>query len=136
MDPERGFIYVSRRLVFSSAHRLHHPELDNEAIYGNCANLHGHNYTLEVMVKGKIDEKTGFVVDLKKLKQIMEEKVKIVLDHKNIDCDVEYFKDITQSAENITVFIWNQLVDHIPTGAELYRIRLHETENNMIEYFG
>lgn len=133
---KKGFVYVTRRIVFASAHRLHHPELDNDAVYKSCANLHGHNYVLEVTVKGKVRKKIGFVTDLKELKRIMEEKVKVILDHKNIDCDVEYFKHIVQSAENIAIFIWNQLVEDIPEGAELYRIRLHETENNMVEYFG
>ncbi len=132
----KGSVYISRRLSFSSAHRLHHDDLDNEAIYGQCANLHGHNYILEVTVKGKVDPKTGFVVDLKKLKDIMEEKIKLVLDHKNLDCDIEYFKGKVQSAENIAIFIWESIVDMIPKNSTLYRVRLRETENNVVEYFG
>ena len=136
LEKEKGFAYITRRLVFSSAHRLHHPELDDEATYGQCANLHGHNYTLEVTVKGKVDERTGFVVDLKELKQIMEEKVKTVLDHKKLDEDVSYFNNVVQSAENIAIFIWKQLERELPSSAQLASIRLHETENNIVEYFG
>ena len=135
-NKKKGFVYVTRRLVFSSAHRLHHPDLENDLVYGSCANLHGHNYTLEVTVKGKVDPLTGFVVDLKGLKRVMEEKVKAILDHKNLDTDVSYFKNVVQSAENIAIFIWKQLEPEIPENAELESVRLHETENNVVEYFG
>ena len=135
-NKKKGFVYVTRRLVFSSAHRLHHPDLDNESVYGQCANLHGHNYVLEVTVRGSVDPLTGFVVDLKGLKNVMEEKVKAVLDHKNLDHDVDYFKGEVQSAENIAIFIWKQLESEIPENAELESVRLHETENNTVEYFG
>ena len=133
---EKGFVYVTRKITFSSAHRLHHPELDNEDIFGACSNLHGHNYTAEVTVRGRVGDKTGFVIDLKHLKYLLEEKIKKVLDHKNLDCDVEYFKNTVQSAENIAIFIWEQLEKNLPQDASLYRIRLHETNNNMVEYFG
>ncbi len=133
---EKGFVYLTRRLVFSSAHRLHHPDLDSDAIYGQCANLHGHNYTLEVTVKGQVDPIKGFVIDLKELKEILEEKVKKVLDHKNLDEDIAYFQNIVQSAENIAIFIWKQIEKELPENACLASIRLHETENNIVEYFG
>ena len=133
---KKGFVYITRRMTFSSAHRLYHPDLDNEEVFGPCNNLHGHNYTVEVTVKGHVGTKTGFVIDLKQLKRIMEEKIKKVMDHKNLDCDIERFKDTVQSAENITIFIWEQLEKGLPKGSVLYRIRLHETENNMVEYFG
>ena len=133
---KKGFTYITRRMVFSSAHRLHHPDLDNEDVFGPCADLHGHNYTAEVTIKGRVGAKTGFVIDLKQLKEIMEEKIKKVLDHKNLDSDVDYFRDTVQSAENIAVFIWEQLEKSLPKGSVLYRIRLHETENNTVEYFG
>ncbi len=132
---EKGFVYLRRRMVFSAAHRMFHPEVD-DAVFGKCANLHGHNYVVEVVVRGRVHPQTGFVVDLKKLKDIMEEKIMSQLDHKNIDTDVPYFKNIVQSAENICIFIWQQLEGHIPDGAELFCVRLHETENNLVEYYG
>lgn len=123
-------------MTFASAHRLYHPEIENEDVFGKCANLHGHNYTVEVTLKGPIDPKTGYVVDLKILKEIMNRRVKNILDHKNLDTDVDFFKDQVQSAENITVFIWQQLQGEIPGTASLYRVKLHETENNSVEYYG
>ncbi len=135
-EKEKGFVYITRRLVFSSAHRLHHPDLDNKTFYGQCANLHGHNYILEVTVKGKVTEQTGFVVDLKELKEVLEKEVKVILDHKNLDKDINYFENVVQSAENIAIFIWKRLENKLPKNAILVSIRLHETENNIVEYFG
>lgn len=134
-DAEKGFVYLRRRMVFCAAHRMVHPELD-DSVFGKCANLHGHNYVVEVVVRGKVHPQTGFVTDIKKLKELMEEKIMAVLDHKNIDADVPHFRNLVQSAENICIFIWQQLEGKIPDGAELYCVRLHETENNLVEYYG
>jgi 6-pyruvoyltetrahydropterin/6-carboxytetrahydropterin synthase len=131
---------VTRREVFSSAHRLYNPSFtddENEQIYDKCNNYHGHghNYVLEVVVEGEIDEKTGYVIDLKVLKKIIIENVIRKVDHKHLNLDVDFMKDVIPTAENIAVKIWDQLVDKIPNG-RLYKIKLLETENNYVEYFG
>ncbi len=133
-------IFVTRREVFSSAHRLYNPAFtddENELVYDKCNNYHGHghNYVLEVVVEGEIDERTGYVIDLKVLKKIIIENVIRKVDHKHLNLDVDFMKDVIPTAENIAVKIWDQLVDKIPNG-RLYKIRLSETENNYVEYFG
>jgi 6-pyruvoyltetrahydropterin/6-carboxytetrahydropterin synthase len=133
-------IFVTRREVFSSAHRLYNPAFtddENELVYDKCNNYHGHghNYTLEVVVEGEIDERTGYVIDLKVLKKIIIENVIRKVDHKHLNLDVDFMKNVIPTAENIAVKIWDQLVDKIPNG-RLYKIKLSETENNYVEYFG
>ncbi|MCS6985248.1 MAG: 6-carboxytetrahydropterin synthase [Leptospiraceae bacterium] len=137
IEAKKGYVYLRRRMQFCAAHRMHHPDVE-DSVFGACANLHGHNYVVEVIVRGRVDPKTGFVLDLKKLKELMEKKIAKTLDHRNLDNDIPYFreKNLVQSAENICIFIWEQLVHEIPDGAELYCVRLHETENNMVEYYG
>ena len=133
-------IYVTRREVFSSSHRLYNPnfsEIENERIYGKCSNPngHGHNYTLEVIICGQIDPLTGYVIDLKILKEIIIENVIQKVDHKNLNLDVDFLKGKIPTSENICTGIWNQLIDKIPSG-KLYSIKLYETENNYVEYKG
>ncbi|MBU1100054.1 MAG: 6-carboxytetrahydropterin synthase [Bacteroidetes bacterium] len=133
-------IYVTRREVFSASHRLHNQNLTDEEnieIYDKCNNPngHGHNYTLEVVVAGQVDPKTGYVIDLKLLKKIMREHVIAKLDHMNLNLDVGFLKGIIPTAENIAKGIWEQLHDKLPSG-KLYSVKLFETENNYIEYRG
>jgi 6-pyruvoyltetrahydropterin/6-carboxytetrahydropterin synthase len=133
-------IFVTRREIFSSSHRIYNPnfsENENERIFGKCSNPngHGHNYTLEVTVAGKVDPKTGYVIDLKLLKEIIIENVIQKVDHKNLNLDVDFLKGKIPTSENICVGIWNQLIDKIPSG-KLYSIKLFETENNYVEYKG
>lgn len=133
-------MYVTRREVFSASHRLHNAELseeENERIFDKCNNYygHGHNYVLEVIVAGEVDPKTGYVIDLKHLKEIVRENVINKVDHKYLNYDVEFMKGVIPTAENITVQIWNQLVDKIPNGT-LYSVKLYESENNYVEYKG
>lgn len=133
-------VFVTRREVFSSAHRLYNPsftDAENELVYDKCNNYHGHghNYVLEVVVEGEIDERTGYVIDLKVLKKIIIENIIRKVDHKHLNLDVDFMKNVIPTAENIAVKIWEQLVDKIPNG-RLYKIRLSETENNYVEYFG
>ena len=122
---------VVRRAHFNAAHRLHNPGKSDEwntATFGLCnnPNFHGHNYELEVMVEGDIASETGYVVDVAVLKTIIEREVTSLLDHKNLNLDVPWFTTNLPSAENIAVFIWQRLVDHIPSG-RLSRVRLWET---------
>lgn len=133
-------IFVTRREVFSSSHRLYNPNFsdsENERVFGKCSNPngHGHNYTLEVMIAGEVDPKTGYVIDLKLLKEIIIENVIQKVDHKNLNLDVDFLKGKIPTSENICIEIWNQLIDKIPSG-KLYSIKLYETENNYVEYKG
>jgi 6-pyruvoyltetrahydropterin/6-carboxytetrahydropterin synthase len=131
---------VVRRLHFNAAHRLHNParsEAWNRETFGPCnhPNYHGHNYELEVMVEGEIDPETGYVLDVGVLKQVVGERVVRVLDHRNLNLDVPWFRDRIPSAEQIAVFVWEQLRDHLPRG-RLRRIRLWENPRNYVEYEG
>lgn len=131
---------VVRRLHFNAAHRLHNPARSdawNAETFGPCnnPNYHGHNYELEVMVEGDIDPETGYVLDVAVLKQIVEDRVIAGLDHRNLNLDVPWFAEHLPSAENIAVYIWNQLIDRIPRG-RLRRVRLWETPRNWVDYEG
>jgi 6-pyruvoyltetrahydropterin/6-carboxytetrahydropterin synthase len=133
-------LYVTRRETFSAAHRLFNPEFsdeENERIYGKCSNpnWHGHNYTLEVIVAGDINKKTGYVIDLKMLKEIIIENVISKVDHKNLNTETDFMHGIIPTAENIAAAIWKQLVNKIPKG-KLYSVKIYETENNYFEYKG
>ncbi len=133
-------LYVTRREVFSAAHRLHNPALsdeENRMLFGKCnnPNWHGHNYTLEVVVAGEVNPKTGYVIDIKKLKRILREHIIEKLDHKNLNTDVEFLKGVIPSSENIAMAIWKELEGKIPEG-KLYSVKIFETENNYVEYKG
>lgn len=133
-------MYVTRREVFSASHRLWNPaltEAQNIELFDKCANPngHGHNYVLEVTVAGEVKSETGYVFDLKKLKQLIRTEIIQKVDHKHLNFDVEYLKDVIPTAENIARVFWQVLKPKI-AGGTLYSIRLHETENNVIEYRG
>jgi 6-pyruvoyltetrahydropterin/6-carboxytetrahydropterin synthase len=133
-------VYVTRRETFNAAHRLYIPNLSDEEnfkIFGKCSNpnWHGHNYVLEVVVSGEINPETGFVINLKDLKEIVREHVIEKVDHKNLNIEAEFMQGIIPTTENVAVGIWKQLVDKIPNG-KLYSIKLSETENNFFEYKG
>jgi 6-pyruvoyltetrahydropterin/6-carboxytetrahydropterin synthase len=135
-------VYITRKEHFSAAHRLFRPEYSDEEnlrVFGKCSNpqWHGHNYTLYVTVKGKVNEMTGFVMDLKQLSRIIQEKVISVLDHKNINLEVPFMKGKLASTENLAIGIWNELArDILAEGAVLYSVKVEETINNTAEYFG
>lgn len=131
-------IYVTRRERFNAAHKLENPgwsEEKNREVFGKCANKnwHGHNYELFVTVKGNPDPETGYVTDLKKLSEILKRLVIDKLDHRNINLDVDFMKGRLASTENLAIGIWNQLQPHVEG---LHSVRLYETENNYVEYFG
>lgn len=135
-------IYITRRERFNAAHRLYRPEFtdqENLEIFGKCSNpnWHGHNYELFVTLKGEIDPKTGFLVNLKDLSQLIKEKVIQKIDHKNINVEVDFMKGKMASTENLAVAIWEELVDPVfELGSELHSIKVYESENNFVEYFG
>lgn len=131
---------VTRRLHFNAAHRLHHAgwsEGENARVFGVCANpnYHGHNYVLEVSVEGEIDAVTGYVVDIARIKDVATECLIRHLDHKNLNLDVPWFRDLNPSAENIAVVSWGVLEPALKP-ARLRRIRLWETERNYVDYEG
>jgi len=133
-------VLLARREHFSACHRLHSKELsdtENKELYGKCNNPngHGHNYVFEVMVKGEVDKKNGMVMNLTDLKKHIKDEVMDVLDHKNLDLDVPYFKDVVSTTENLAIFIWNSLLPKIPPGL-LYEVKIYETENNIMIYRG
>ncbi len=133
-------IYLTKRFTFSASHRLFDPKLSNEEnykIFGKCSNpnWHGHNYVLEVTVKGKPDPNTGFVINLTTLKEIVNREVIEKVDHKNLNLEVDFMKGINPTTENLAIAIWNVLADKF-SNATLHRIKIYETENNSVEYFG
>lgn len=133
-------VKVSRKAHFNAAHRLFRKdwgEEKNKAVFGKCSNpnYHGHNYELIVSVTGPIDQETGFVMDLKVLKDLIREKVEDVFDHKNLNLEVSEFKEINPTAENIAVVIWNRLNEHIGQDLEL-EVVLYETPRNFVTYRG
>ncbi len=131
---------VGRRETFNSAHRLFHPDWSDEKnleIFGKCSNpnYHGHNYVLETWVDGPIDPVTGFVIDLKLLKNIIRSEVTDKFDHRNLNLDVPEFRNLNPTSENIAKVIWELISKKIPQNFSL-TVRLWETENNITEYSG
>ena len=131
---------VCRRVTFNAAHRLFNPDWSDEKnleVFGKCSNpnYHGHNYVLETWIEGEIDEETGYVIDLKILKDIVRDEIVERFDHRNLNLDCEEFKTLKPSAENIAVVIWNILTQKIDPKYKL-TVRLWETENNVVEYDG
>lgn len=137
-------IYVSRKEHFNAAHKLYNPTWDkekNEEVFGPCANenWHGHNFELIVTVKGHPDPETGFVVDLKRLSQLIREEVTEKVDHKNLNLDVPFMKDVLPSCENLIYQFWKLLepeIKVIAPDAKLHSLKLYETPKNFVEYFG
>lgn len=133
-------ITVHRAAYFNAAHRLFRADWDdakNFDVFGKCSNpnYHGHNYELVVSVTGQVDPETGFVMDLKILKKLIKSEVEERLDHKNLNLEIPEFKTTNPTAENISVFIWNQLRTHIPKHLGL-AVKLYETPRNYVTYSG
>ena len=133
-------VTVTRRLRFNAAHRVHNPALsdaENTRLFGKCnnPNWHGHNYVLEVSVAGEIDPVTGYVVDLGHVARTVEREFIDLVDHRNLNLDVEFMRGVNPTSENIVVQCWRLLVPHLAP-ARLTRLRLWETENNYVEYEG
>lgn len=135
-------IYITRRERFNAAHRLFKPEYSDEQnleVFGKCSNpnWHGHNFTLFVTVKGEVNPDTGFLVNLKNLSALIDERVIEKLDHRNINLEVDFMMGKLASTENLAIGIWNELSESITEmGATLHSIKLYETENNFVEYLG
>jgi 6-pyruvoyltetrahydropterin/6-carboxytetrahydropterin synthase len=135
-------VYLTRKETFNAAHQLwvkQWSEEKNFEVFGKCANknFHGHNYELFVTVKGTPDPITGFLMDVKVLGKLIQEKVCDVLDHSNLNLDDNFLPDnILPSTENLVYYIWNELNPHIPAGVKLHCVKLCETAKIYCEYFG
>lgn len=135
-------VYLTRRERFNAAHRMFRPEWTDEKnleVFGKCSNplWHGHNYVLFVTVKGEINSETGCLVNLSQLSQIIRNQIIEKLDHKNINLEVNFMKNKVVSSENLAIGIWDELNPHVENlGIKLHCIRIEETENNFVEYFG
>jgi 6-pyruvoyltetrahydropterin/6-carboxytetrahydropterin synthase len=135
-------VYITRRERFNAAHRLFRDDFSDEQnldTFGKCSNpnWHGHNYELFVTVKGEINPETGFVVNLKDLSQVIEKHVTEKMDHRNINLEVDFMEGKLASTENIAIGIWEQLEKPVSElGGTLHCVKVCETENNFVEYFG
>lgn len=133
-------IYITRRLEFCASHRLFNPKFsdkENEDVFGLCNNPngHGHNYVLEVTVKGDIDPDTGMVLDLKTLKKLINREIIDKVDHKNFNMDVDFMEGVIPTAENIAIKFWNILESKMDN-ATLHELKLYESERNYVVYQG
>jgi 6-pyruvoyltetrahydropterin/6-carboxytetrahydropterin synthase len=133
-------IYLTRRIEFSASHYYHNPALspeENQRLFGKCNNPHGHghNYTLEVTVAGEVDPRTGMVLDLKELKKVLEAEIMERMDHRFLNQEVPAFKKLIPTTENISIEIWKLLAAKISPG-RLHRVRLYETADLYVDYFG
>ncbi len=135
-------IYITRRETFNAAHKLWREdwsEQKNWEVFGKCSNhnWHGHNFELFVTVKGLPNPDTGFVINLKDLSVLLKEQVIEELDHRNLNLDVPFMKDVLASTENLAIAIWDRIYLPIQkVGGELVKIKLVETENNYVQYYG
>ncbi|MDP2138258.1 MAG: 6-carboxytetrahydropterin synthase [Candidatus Didemnitutus sp.] len=136
----RGVVTITRQVHFNSAHRLYNAKKSlawNQKQYGLCTNphWHGHNYVLEVSLRGQPDPDTGYIMDLGALKRLLHAAVVDKCDHRNLNDEVDFLRGIIPSTENLVIAFWNEIAPHLPTG-RLYRVRLYETPRNYAEYFG
>lgn len=137
---QNHLVYVTRRVHFNAAHRMHNPRWDdarNAEVFGKCnhVNWHGHNYELEVTLVGSPDPDTGYVADLARLAQLLERELLEKVDHKNLNLDVDFMQGIIPSSENFAIQIW-RVLEPLVAPAKLYAIKLYETPRNYVEYRG
>mgnify|MGYP003576374380 FL=1 len=140
MASDQPHVTVTRRLHFSAAHRVHNPAMsddENRRVFGKCnnPNWHGHNYILDVSVTGSLDAKTGYVIDLSRVKQIVEERVIQHVDHRNLNLEVDFMRGLIPTTENVVVAFWRELEPALKP-ARLTKLVLWETVNNHVEYDG
>ena len=134
-------VRATRLVHFSAAHRLYRADWSDERnadVFEDCSNphWHGHNYELEVTVEGEVDPETGFVMDLKLLKDLVQRRVVADVDHKNLNREVSWLEGVNPSTENVAVAIWGRLVDELPGGVRLAKVLVRETPRNWVEYTG
>ena len=136
-------VEITRREEFCASHRLHNPALgeeENQRLYGICNNPngHGHNYAVEVTVRGPVPAATGMVMDLNRLTTILRDEIVGEVDHKHLNLDVPFLRGVIPTAENIAVAFWNRLEPRLKgfEGCRLYRVRVYESRNNFVDYLG
>lgn len=135
-------IYITRRERFNAAHRLFRSDFSDEKnleVFGKCSNpnWHGHNYELFVTLKGEVDPETGFLVNLKALSRLIKKRIIEKIDHKNINLEVDFMQGRMASTENLAIGIWEELETPIQElGSRLHSVKVYESENNYVEYFG
>ena len=128
-------VLVSRRETFNAAHQLRNPRLsddENRRLFGKCVNLHGHNYALDVVVAGKIDDASGYVLDLKRLSDVMYQQIIQHVDHRNLNTDIPWLEGLIPTAENLAMAFWERLKRELPQGS-LRSVRVSETDKNWAE---
>ena len=135
-----NLVYLTRRCEFSAAHYYHNPQFsaeENQRIFGKCNNPngHGHNYTLEVTVKGKVDPQSGFVIDLKQLKEAMTREVLDAMDHRHLNLEVPEFRDRIPTTENLAIAVWERLQSKLSV-AQLHRVRVYEMPDLFVDFYG
>jgi 6-pyruvoyltetrahydropterin/6-carboxytetrahydropterin synthase len=136
----RATVFITRRAEFAAAHRLSSPRLsdrENARLYGPCAHKggHGHNYVLEVTLRGEVDPETGMLIDLKKLKAVIEREVIAKCDHRNLNVDPDFLRGVIPTAENVAIGCWRVLERRLPKGL-LWRVRLFESPRNFVDFYG
>lgn len=135
-------IHITRRERFNAAHRLFRSDFSDEKnfeVFGPCSNpnWHGHNYVMWVTIKGDVDSETGFLINLKQLSKILKTKVVEKIDHKNMNTELDFMKGKMASTENLAIAVWNEIEQAVrEIGAELHCVKISETENNSVEYYG
>ena len=136
-----GTVFITRQVHFNSAHRLYNPTKSlawNQKQYGLCTNphWHGHNYVLEVTVRGQPDLQTGYIIDLGRLKRILHKAVVDKCDHHNLNDEVDFLRGVIPSTENLVIAFWREIATLIPAPGRLHCVRLYETPRNFAEFFG
>ncbi len=136
-----GTVFITRQVHFNSAHRLFNPTKSlawNQKQYGLCTNphWHGHNYVLEVTVRGRPDPATGYIIDLGGLKRILHRAVADPCDHRNLNDEVDFLHGLIPTTENLVIAFWNEIAPLLPPAAQLHRVRLFETPRNFADYYG
>ncbi|HWA08761.1 MAG TPA: 6-carboxytetrahydropterin synthase [Opitutaceae bacterium] len=136
-----GTVFITRQVHFNAAHRLHNPSKSqrwNQQQYGLCTSphWHGHNYVLEVTLRGQPDAETGYIMDLSELKRLLERTILRPCDHHNLNEDVPFLRGIIPTTENLVIAFWRQIAPHVPAPAHLHRVRLYETPRNFADYHG
>lgn len=134
----RTRVRISRREGFNAAHQLYDPALsedENRRLYGKCVNVHGHNYAVEVVVAGAVDPTSGYLMDLKRLSDLIIREIIDHVDHRNLNVDVAWLRDRIPTAENLALAFWDRLRPHLPEGS-LHAVRVYETEKNWAECLG
>ena len=137
---KNGVVYLTRKAEFAASHYYHNPALsaeENLRLFGKCNNPlgHGHNYLLEVTVKGRVDARSGFVLDLKELKEILSREVLEAMDHRFLNKEVPEFRDQIPTTENLAIAIWRRLEPRLKR-AELDRVRVYESPDLFVDYYG